>query len=155
MREIDVGKLEDADRRPNLRAFIEGKRGRAYLLSGNPHRQEDEAWGRKGLLLYIETPTGNFYTVDTAGSGDKPDKLLAFVAYENDIPGRGDDAGKYVQIPKDRLGRHKRELTEKEKQQVAEWRKGGRGVRKSINAIADLLHVNNRAIMEYARTLQE
>ena len=63
MREIDVGKLEDADRRTELLAFVERWKARAFLLSGAPHRPEDEKWSRKGMLLYIETADGHAFYV--------------------------------------------------------------------------------------------
>ena len=152
MKEIDLGSVEDIERRPNLRRFVERRDGRTYLLSENPTGPDSDRWSRRGMMLYIETADGlTFYALDTAGSGGKPDRLLTWVTYEKKAIGDAAAAAeRYVMIPKEKLGRPRRVLTEEEKRQVTEWR---RAERMSINKISAKLHVGNRLVADFVRTL--
>lgn len=162
VKKLVLDDIEDMKKRPNLEDFFVSKENvEVWRVNGEESATTEKSAkaGRKTLMLAVATSTTKYMVIDTIGAKDKPDKLLAYLVDDAGLsafagcavpPSSGE---RFVVIPREKLGRPKSVLSDEQKQQIAAWRQGERGERLSINAIAERLHVGNRLVMEYCKTL--
>ena len=165
MKKINADELADElEQRPQLAQFLERhkKDGKPemWLLNVTPTTPEAEKAAKKTLMLAVTYHNNKFLLSDTKGGKDKSDRLLAYILNYREIANfassitsssAATDGKQYVMIPRDKIGRPKRELNEDEKAQITAWRTGEE--RLTINEIAKRLHVANRLVMEYTKSL--
>ena len=151
----------DMDNRPELARWLASKGDlTVWLWSDKPTTPEADKYAKKTLMLAVATATNKYMLLDTAGSKDKPDKLLVYITDDIDqflgdsVPQTSGDKSRYIIISKDKVGRHKTVLTAEQQEQIKHWRQGKRGERLAINTIAKRLKVNNRTVMEFVRLLE-